>query len=104
MKDLGSTCEELTLSKTGPLYPKADIGADVAGGRGPGGELNTTSNGNHERGLTAGRWRSPPPSLSLLLDAFDPDCAEASVFVANVCLKLLLFDSECFEGVHIGKL
>jgi hypothetical protein len=42
--------------------------------------------------------------LSLLLDTLDPDRAEAGVFIANVCLKLLLFDIECPERVHVGKL
>jgi hypothetical protein len=31
--------------------------------------------------------RPPPPSSSLLLDALDPDDAEAGVFIANVRLK-----------------
>jgi hypothetical protein len=42
--------------------------------------------------------------LSLLLDALDPDRAEAGVFVTNVCLKLLLFVFECLDRVHIRKL
>lgn len=53
----------------------------------------------------AGRSRSPPPlSLSLLLDALDSYGAEAGVFIANVCLKLLLFGIERLERVDIREL
>jgi hypothetical protein len=42
--------------------------------------------------------------LSLLLDALDPDRAEAGVFIANVGLKPPLFVIEGLDRVHIGEL
>ena len=62
--------------------------------------LSTTGNDNQGGDY----WRAAQSALSLLLDVLDPDHAEAGVFVANVCLKLLLFDIECLDRVHIGKL
>ena len=58
------------------------------------------------RAKAGGRSRSPPPlpSSSLLLDALDTYGAEAGVFLANLCLKLRLFDIECLERVYVGKL
>jgi hypothetical protein len=40
----------------------------------------------------------------LLLDTLDPDGAEAGVFMANVRLKLPLFDVECLDRVHVREL
>jgi hypothetical protein len=55
--------------------------------------------------LAAGCWRRPQPFASLLLlDAFDPNRAEAGVFGTDVCFNLLLFVFECLEKVDIGKL
>src|SRR6202020_2604101 len=48
--------------------------------------------------------RPPPPSSSLLLDALDPDDAEAGVFIAKVRLKYVLFGVECLDRVHISEL
>ena len=54
------------------------------------------------RGL--GRLQPPAPSSSLLLDALDPDDAEAGVFIADVRLKCVLFGVECLDRFHISEL
>ena len=52
-----------------------------------------------------GRSRSPPPSpVSLLLDALDPNDAEAGVLTANVRHVPPLFVFKCLERVHITEL
>lgn len=51
---------------------------------------NAVGNCNSELALTGTRIAQAAAAMSLLLDALDldPDCAEAGVFVANVCLRL----------------
>jgi hypothetical protein len=54
--------------------------------------------------LTACASGPPPCALSLLLGAFDPERAEAGVFIADVGLKSSLFFVEDLDRVHIGEL
>jgi hypothetical protein len=68
---------------------------------------------NHQSGQSRKRTtaakascsRSPRlPSASLLLDALDPDYAEAGVLTANVRDILPLFIFECLDRVHVAEL
>jgi hypothetical protein len=59
--------------------------------------------------IRRGRLRLAAPSfhrasVSLRLDAIDPDHAEAGVFTANLSYILLLFVFECLGRVHIAEL
>ena len=59
-----------------------------------------------DRNLARGRKASEPAASpsSLLLDALDPDDAEAGVFAADVRYIMLLFFFERLERVHISEL
>jgi hypothetical protein len=70
----------------GEKEPLGEGGSPLGSGDGSMGSVMRPELGGQSQSGVSGRLQPPPPSSSLLLDALDPDDAEAGVFIANVRL------------------